>query len=532
MRINFHRYFLIKDNQIKLGLSILSGILFYLAYPDNDYYLLEWIAFIPLLIAAEKATYKEIYWLSVLMGWIFVCAGYPWITHVAKYFIGAPPPFHYLVWLVDGFYNAQLFGLIFLMYTYLKNHTPIPSVLLFPAITVTLWSFFPNIFYFTLGNGTSGFLTALQATEFTGVFGLDFMVALVNISIYQLIRFPSRKNQRMALGIAAIIISIWFGYGVVSLNQWDNLISNWEVKKIGLVQPHRPASFATRPPEPGYSRTYPLEMDLSHNLAQRGAELIVWPEGHRYRYNFQPLIQMAFQRSIKKIDVPVIFHDITRHIKGDRYIYRNSSLWLRKNGELGGMYHKRFLVPFGEYVPLIQYWPSLIKRFRLPNITPGEESIAFETAGMKVRPLICYEIMFSHFVAESIGEDSQGNVLLVQTNDGWYGPGSQSAQHRTANVLRAVENRVPVVHVINNGESSVVLPNGRYAFLSDFWKLGHWVVDMPFSPDSGGSFFSRYPSLFLNCVRLLTLSFFIVLFLNRKRISKNENPYRSEPTKK
>ena len=64
---------------------------------------------------------------------------------------------------------------------------------------------------------------------------------------------------------------------------------------------------------------------------------------------------------------------------------------------------------------------------------------------MIVQALICYETVFGQFVAESMNYDGQGKVLSVQTNDGWYGGGAQTAQHRSYSVLRAIENRVSLV---------------------------------------------------------------------------------------
>jgi apolipoprotein N-acyltransferase len=49
-----------------------------------------------------------------------------------------------------------------------------------------------------------------------------------------------------------------------------------------------------------------------------------------------------------------------------------------------------------------------------------------------------------------------------------------------ASILRAVENRLPFVHVMNNGPSVVVLPNGRVLFQSQFREAGGYLVDVPY----------------------------------------------------
>ncbi len=148
-----------------------------------------------------------------------VCCMYLWIFYLSEVFVGVPFPLSGLMWFANGFYTAQIFGLIFLAFIYLKRHTSISPLLIFPSIAVCFWSFFPNLFYFTMGNGTSGFLTAVQGTEFTGVFGLDFMLALVNIVAYRIFQRPFQRSDSRNLVIAVVVIAVWFGYGVFSLNQ-------------------------------------------------------------------------------------------------------------------------------------------------------------------------------------------------------------------------------------------------------------------------------------------------------------------------
>ncbi len=509
----------------KIGLAAFSGILMLLAYPDYNYYLLVWIGFIPLFLALEDATYKETYWLSVIMGMIPVCGGYPWISHVVTAYLRVPPPLNYLMWLLAGFYISQLFALIFLTVAYLKKNTRIPILLIFPAVTVTLWSYFPNMFHFTLANGTAPFLPAIQATQFTGESGLSFMIALSNITGYQLLRYPARRKGMAWIAAALAVIIIWFGYGTASLKIWDNKIDTWEKKKIGIVQPNRPSSLSILPPEPGYSRTNPLEIDLSRRLASQGADLIVWPEGQYFGYMHEPGVRNAFNSAVRQMGADLIFHD---KMIDQRRLYRNSAIWLRGNGNLGDIYHKRHLVPIGEYIPVFGYDKSFVERYGIPpSLTPGEDIKSFPAAGMNIIPLICYEIQFSRFVAEAVAVEKTGQVILTQSNDGWFGKGTMSAQHRSSNILRAVENRAPVIHVINNGASEVVSPSGRSLFLSKVWTRGSWVVEMPYNEKSGGSFFSAHPNLFLNLVRFSFLLFFLYLFRYRRSL-KEKRPKKTK----
>jgi len=493
--------------------AVFAGLMLFLAFPDNDVHLLVLVGFVPLLFIAEECSYRKIYIYSLISGMILICCSYSWLRFLGRVFVGTPFPLDYVFWLFNGFYISQLFCLIFLTYAYARRHTKIPEIILFPVIVVSIWSFFPNLFYFNLANSIGGFLPAIQASEFTGVFGVDFMVALVNITIFKLIQLFRTREGIRSLGVALLVIVAWFSYGTYSLHQWDREIENWEVKKIGIIQPNRASFLAEMPEEKGDTLEHPLEMELSRKVIREGAELVIWPEGHFRAYLNYSSVTKSYRQFVADTGVPLILHDTPVMFKNEKPIYRNSSIWIKKNGQLGGMSHKRFLVPLGEYVPFFSRFEGLVESFGLSNITPGDKVEVFDTAGMKITPLICYEIQFSQFAAESIRDNAAGNVILTQSNDGWYGKEAQSEQHRSSNALRAVENRVPVIHVINNGRSSVVLPNGRVVYLAESWKQSAEVAQLPYSRKSGGSFFSRYPGLFLNTVRLFGLLFLIHLFI-------------------
>ena len=63
----------------------------------------------------------------------------------------------------------------------------------------------------------------------------------------------------------------------------------------------------------------------------------------------------------------------------------------------------------------------------------------------------------------------------------------------------------------------MTLPSGRYVFLADDWTRGGFVVDLPFNPESGGSFLTRHPDLFENSIRGLALAIGALVFVRRRR---------------
>lgn len=488
--------------------AVVSGILLFLPYPGFNLYLLEWIAFVPLLFAISGRSVHTTYLLGTVTGTVAVFGGFNWVANVAETGVGVSFPLNYLLAFAYALLTGQVFALIAALFQWLRYRSRISELLLFPVVVATVFSLFPILFKFKPGDGQSYLLPAIQAIEFTGVHGLDALLGLVNILIYRLLQPVGGKQLNRAWLLCALIPLLWFGYGIVSLQIWDERIAGWQSKRIGLVQPNREARLGRPEPEPGFSRAYPLEMKLSETLAEANADVIVWPEGHFHGYTFWTAIRRSFRRHIRQMDTPLLIFDATRSVRNGEKHYHNSALHLDRHGKLAGTYHKIKLVPFGEYIPLIgrsELLKMVMGEF-LDSLTPGTEYVYFDVAGMKIVPAICYEPLYPEFTAGAIGRDSRGKVLLVQSQDGWYGESAQPEQHMTVTAMRAVENRVPLVHVINNGRSAIILPSGRYVFRSPPFTRGAWVAEMPYNRESGGSFYSRYPYLFIGLIWALFLA--------------------------
>jgi apolipoprotein N-acyltransferase len=157
-----------------------------------------------------------------------------------------------------------------------------------------------------------------------------------------------------------------------------------------------------------------------------------------------------------------------------------------RDGEPYGHYRKMKTMPFGEHVPFADSLPILksatsgVLAGFTTSLQRGTEHAAFEIGAATVVPLICYETLFPGFVEEAIPPKNRGTVLVGLSNNAWFGDTVQPFQHVNASILRAVENRVPFVHVLNNGPSVVVLPNGRIIFESNAREAGGYLVDVPF----------------------------------------------------
>lgn len=522
-------FFLQKEKQIQQGnpvspagslvLSALSGVLFLLAYPSFNYYGLAWVFLIPLLFAVQHASLSRSYISGLITGTIIVTGGMHWQSHMALHFMSWPSPLHYLFPLLYGMAIGQVLGLIMTAWQWVRTRTQFHDLLTLPVLFTAFWSLYPMVFYFRLGGSQSYFLTAIQAIEFTGIYGLDFIIVLFNLLLFKLLtEFKTITRDSLFYG-ASVLLVLWFVWGVVSLSSWNQKILNWESKKIGIVQPNRTADLGKKQPDPGFSYQWPKEMEMTSQLVAEGAKTIIWPEGHFYGFAYWHSVRSAFIKQVQEWKVDLLFQDTTFDQEGERRKYHNSAIMLFQDGRKPAVYHKNILVPFGEYIPFVRDFPWLEALLHLDfvQLYPGENAESFEGSEVRITPLICYESIFPEFAAKSLMNDPAGKIFAVGSQDGWYGIRKAVEQHNASTVLRAVENRVPLVHVVYNGFSSAVLPTGEYVFQSPYLKEGAWAFDLPYNKDSGGSWYTKHPGLFINAVRLLGLLILITVLMNRKK---------------
>jgi len=203
-------------------------------------------------------------------------------------------------------------------------------------------------------------------------------------------------------------------------------------------------------------------------------------------------------------------------------------------------------IPFGEYTPMLEqdstmaawgigFFGDFFGEFN-SELSQGKKHKVFRHPLVNMIPLICYETTFPEFVGQAVQQtltqenSRKGTILVGLSNDGWFGSTHLSYQHIMPSVLRAIENRLPLVHVVNNGPSIVATPDGNIIFTSEFQQAAGYVVDVPHSDMAPGSFYSRNPALFKNTVRCLFLFLVIYSLVSLYLRHKKPNLQKSETT--
>lgn len=388
-----------------------------------------------------------------------------------------------------------------------------------------------------LGYSQPSFLPLIQIADIAGVYGVSFLIVMVNMFVFFALRhwlgrynisaasilrktakdrdsdYPKQAPPvKEGLVIFFVLISV-LAYGFFRIHQTDNASDNWKPLRVGIAQGNIDqgkkwdASFQ--------KEIVDIYRNLSMSLSKQGAMLIIWPES----------AVPFFLQSDKELG-PQIFNvpkqtnshlltgaDTYGYDLGEKIKYYNSALLLSLKGEIIGKYDKVHLVPFGEYVPLKRFLPFIQKLVAgVGDFVPGKWLKPLELDGSSLGVLICFESIFPELAGGFI---KQGAGFLVNiTNDAWFGRTSAPYQHFSQSIFRAVENKVFLLRSANTGISGVIDPVGRVRRKSGIFTREIMVEDIKASDAKELTFYARYGDMFaIGCVIASAIGFGF-LYLN------------------
>jgi apolipoprotein N-acyltransferase len=304
-------------------------------------------------------------------------------------------------------------------------------------------------------------VSMLQVAAFTGAYGVSFMVVTVNLGFAA---YAHRLFREGATGLnkrsQEFFLALFLVLACFSLHVRQSLnraAFAQPFARVAFVQPYIPQEVKWDPAKgPGIVDV--LEKTTLQAAATK-PDLILWPEASTpWAVRGDDSMKTFVETLAKRAQAPLLLGSLAiEHAdKPDERWYNAAFVVTPDGGLLPDYYAKRHLVPFGEYVPLhgLLGW---IKKFVPigPDASAGEDSspllVPIRRDAVVFGPLICYEDIFPDLARHSALASSA--VLAVLTNNAWYGEGAAAYQHAAHAVLRAVENRRPVLRCGNGGWS-------------------------------------------------------------------------------
>ena len=143
-----------------------------------------------------------------------------------------------------------------------------------------------------------------------------------------------------------MIILIPVLYGTIRINYLNN--QNWDYRNISAIQPNIDPNQKW---DPSFRKTlYGIMDSLNTEAYNLNPDLVLWPEAALPAYVRVSSIKNKYQKKVYESSIPLLMGtvDFSRDSIG-RNVY-NGSIFFGLDGIK--MYHKIFLVPFAEYIPL------------------------------------------------------------------------------------------------------------------------------------------------------------------------------------
>ncbi|MCI0527596.1 MAG: hypothetical protein L0Y56_09160, partial [Nitrospira sp.] len=208
----------------KILLALLSGILLVLTFPKFNLELLAWIALIPLFYAIREENLKNAFWLGWLTGVTYLLGSLYWIPITLVRYGGLSLLLSIGILLLLAMYLALYIGLFTLTLRYLQLRTKVSLATSAPVVWVAL-EYIRSFFFIGFpwnSLGYSQFLMGpvVQIAEFTGVYGVSFLIVLINATLYTV--FFSHEPwtfKRRLLGLSLLCLFLTLGYGFYILNR-------------------------------------------------------------------------------------------------------------------------------------------------------------------------------------------------------------------------------------------------------------------------------------------------------------------------
>ena len=253
---------------------------------------------------------------------------------------------------------------------------------------------------------------------------------------------------------------------------------------VRLVQPNIPQSQKW---DPAF-RQMTLDRLLRLSGEEARTDLVVWPETSvPYLLNFLEGELPLFSDAAR--GAPLVF-GIQR--RDDDFNYYNSMVVLSPGGDVSTIYDKQHLVPFGEYVPFSAVLGRILggglANDLLLGFARGEVDGPVAIPGIgDALPLICYEGIFAEELRYG---DARPRLLLLITNDAWFGQGAGPLQHLAQARLRAIEQGLPMVRVANTGVSAMIDARGQVTAMLPLGAEG--ALDAVLPPALAATLYTRW----------------------------------------
>lgn len=480
--------------------AFMSGSLLGLSAPGFEQSYLAWFALAPFFLLVVSAKNKGT---AFLRGFLFAL-GYN-LVYLTWYLKLHPLGWlgfndfesillSGLAWLIVSTHQALLTGIVALVIKVLpttggflpakvEDKWKLPVLSMVPLIWVLLQNKILNapdflgVPWTALEYSQYKVLPILQIASIVGGIGLGALIVSFNLAIAEVlatlsdkaalkpIASPTRQGAFTHLLIVCLLVISCLAFGFYRLNEAQPSPG----MSLSVVQGN--INIEMQKAQHAYTLSE-LVRHYGKLVSAVPPGLCIWTESALPTYmKTEPALRETLASLARDGKRDMIIGSLDRDFDGHPF---NSAFAVGADGRLlDAVYHKRYLVPFGEYLPACcQNLPEWVRRLtNTPaggGFAAGKVPVILNVSGKSVAPLICFETLSPELVSSSV---RNGGELLVNLSDlAWFHESMIGDQMMAFSVMRAVETGRYFVFAANTGPSAIIAPHGQINSLSPLGK--------------------------------------------------------------
>ena len=255
-------------------------------------------------------------------------------------------------------------------------------------------------------------------------------------------------------GWLTALILLWGASASLGMIRWTS--PSGDALQVALVQGNVPQDEKWLP----RMRKPTLERYLSLTRAHWNADLVIWPESALpgLRDGFDGFVDSLADEA--RANGSHVIFGVPMLDRSTLALYNSVVAVGHEDGRGEMVYHKRHLVPFGEYLPLDAVIRPVTEALGLPvadfNLGPATQPL-LEAAGHRLGVSVCYEIAFGSEILQALPDAA---VLVTVSNDARFGTSIGPHQHLQIARARALETGRYLLRSTNTGITAIVAPDG------------------------------------------------------------------------
>ena len=516
--------------------ALISGLALTLSFPKANLSYLVFFAMVPWFMSMGSMTSKESFYSGFIAGLFHFLTLIYWIVPTLNVY-GELHPVLAVSTLILLCLYLSLYPAIFAFLLKQMDANfwaaPIAAACVWTGLEYIRTYAFTGFSWGALGYSQYENLLLIQIADFSGVYGVSFLIVLINYLLATLgLSLKKGLHQKHVFPImyTTILFAGAIFYGDQKINTLNSQIEKAKKPILTIVQGNIRQDLKWS--DQFKSRTLEKYIYLTHEEFKKAGspekpDLVIWPEtALPFYYGYDKKLSNQVDQCVRALKTNFLIGSPAFKTDENKTKFYNRAYMLNRFSIITGTYDKTHLVPFGEYVPFGDYLTFLGKlTAQAGDFSTGDKTfnpLEFNVHNLKVTRnlkvtsktgvLICFEILFPSIASRFVKNGA--DILTTITNDAWFGHTSAASQHFSIAVFRAVETRRTIARAANTGISGFIDPKGKILETTALFTDRAVTRQVPALNQI--SFYTKYGDVFAICSIVAICMVFMVKGIRKK----------------